>query len=312
MLNFSSLTRYWKSEISFNGLILTLSHPLTVEFNIRKNITGQLNQATFSIYNLNSTTRQQIEFDRFLTQNAQSINSGIATVEPLYVPVSFYSGFNMLSMANLFQGNIQQAYSTKNKVDVKTIISCVDGLYGFNNSFSKIDVKTDTNSSNVLSSVLYDLKNLGVGYVTDVVKYGLPYGMSYNGRTIDKLRSLSNGNANDSKTFADFFIDNEKVNILGTYEAFVNKSVTQITGSTMLDAPRRSGQYIELSLIFEPSFQLGQIVNILTSYNSFMSGQYKVVGINHSGVLGGSKSGQCQTTLQLFNPNNVPLIPISR
>jgi|WetSurMetagenome_2_1015567.scaffolds.fasta_scaffold81388_3 hypothetical protein len=306
-----ALHRHWQALITARVGVppILVNDPLTVEFNYRKNITGQLNQGSFRIYNLNQETRRQIEFDRFQTQNASSVGEQATLPNQLYLPFSFSEGLAPSALTLAFEGNIQKAYSTKQGVDIITQIDCVDGMYGVNNSFDKVVVDSPITTTEVLTMLFGSMKNLQKGFVSDLPSVELPF-FSFNGRVFDKMRQLANGGGNSSLTCGDCFIDNGKINILATNEAFIDNGVLVFNADSIIGSPRATGGYIEFDIVLTSELQLAQIIELQTSINSFINGQYKVVGLSGQGTLGDSKVGQNITTVQVFRPIDGNLVPV--
>lgn len=302
---------YWQASIVPQVGVppILIGDPLTIEFNYYKNITGQLNQASLKIYNLNQDTKHQIEFDRFLTQNANSVSGSINAPNQLYLPCTLSVGFGTSSLGVVFSGNMQKAYSTKQHVDTITQIDLVDGMYSVNNSFTNYTIDSPVTTREVITLLTGSMKNVQQGYISGLPNVQLPF-FSFNGRIFDKLRKLSNGNGNSDSTCADCFIDNGKLNILATNEAFTDNGIQEFTDNSILGAPRATGQYIEFDIVFNPQLRLGQIIQLNTRMNAFVSGQYKIVGLTGQCTLGNSKIGSNITTVQVFRPINAELIPV--
>ena len=53
-------------------------------------------------------------------------------------------------------------------------------------------------------------------------------------------------------------------------------------------------------MTFEPRFILGQFVEIKSVITPQYNGAYKIVGINHQGVISPAEPGDLITTLQLY------------
>ena len=61
-------------------------------------------------------------------------------------------------------------------------------------------------------------------------------------------------------------------------------------------------------MIFEPRLQIGQFVRIKSQTETFYNGVYKVVGIEHSGIISDAQSGQCKTKVSLNYIGTTPVI----
>jgi hypothetical protein len=98
------------------------------------------------------------------------------------------------------------------------------------------------------------------------------------------------------------YIDNEKANVVpqGTYVTPPG-GIPLITSDTgLLGTPRKLGALVEVDMIFEPRIAVNQYVE-LQSEETYFSGQYAVLGINHHGTISGALCGDAITTLSLWS-----------
>jgi hypothetical protein len=307
-----ALCRKWKASITtrIGTPPILVSDPLTIEFNYRKNVTGQLNQGSFRVYNLNRETRRQIEFDRFLTQSAKTVGSNTSLLyNQLNLPFSLMDGFEGGTPTIAFSGNIQKAYSSKQGVDIITQIDCVDGMFGINNSYGDLTVDTPVTTKEIIEFLVGSLNNVEKGYISNLPTVPLPY-FSFNGRVFDKIKQLTNGLGSTDQTCADCFIDNGKIHILSINEGFVNRGILVFNADNIIGSPRATGSYIEFDIVYTSDLRLGQIIELQTNINSFINGQYKIVSLSGSGTFGDSQIGSNITTVQVFRPIDFSLIPI--
>ena len=61
-------------------------------------------------------------------------------------------------------------------------------------------------------------------------------------------------------------------------------------------------------MIFEPRLQIGQFVEIESKTETIYNGTYKVVGIEHTGMISDAQSGQCKTKVRLNYIKGTPVI----
>ena len=91
------------------------------------------------------------------------------------------------------------------------------------------------------------------------------------------------------------------MNILQNNEVLSDVSIPKITSTSgLLGTPRRRDAQLEIDLIFEPKMVVGQLVEVESSTASVFNGQFKVIGIHHSGTISGAVASEVKTTLNLF------------
>jgi hypothetical protein len=95
-------------------------------------------------------------------------------------------------------------------------------------------------------------------------------------------------------------IDNGQVKILQPNEAIASDIPVITSASGLLSSPARSGQMIELDMLFEPRLTVGQIVELDSTTNRLYNGTYKVMGFTHSGMISPAVAGPAKSTVQLW------------
>jgi hypothetical protein len=104
----------------------------------------------------------------------------------------------------------------------------------------------------------------------------------------------------NQSTGDNFFIDLETAYVLKDNEV-LNGSVTLIHSDTgLLGTPKREDTFLEFEMIFESSLILGQIIEIQSEIQKQYNGQYKIIGINHTGIISGAVAGKLTTKVQLL------------
>ena len=72
------------------------------------------------------------------------------------------------------------------------------------------------------------------------------------------------------------------------------------TKSGLIGTPRRQGNILDITLMFEPRIQIQQLIEVKSSINPIWDGQYKVIGLKHQGTISGAVGGDLTTNLQLY------------
>lgn len=289
-------------ELDNLGTFIEINYPLTINFVIDKNSNSSANMMNLQIYNLSEKTYSQIVQDRF---NTQDLGSGIR-----YRQVILKAGYKN-DLPVVFVGNLLEAYTQRQGVDMITTLVVQDGLYAALNSFSSFSVTKSTAFKDILNTLFDDLFNGKVekGTITDI-EGTTPRGSIYDGNTFSLIKDFFGkqvvvnleGNDGLSNTLErDIFIDNERINILNKNDYIdIGKVLVINTDTGLLGTPMRRETYIEIEMIFEPTVILGQLVQLESATDQRFNGQYKIYGISHRGVFSGSVSDSATTTLQLY------------
>lgn len=257
-----------------NGDIREIEPPFTMEFDVRRNILHSANVASFRIYNLAAAVRNEIVKD-------------ISDID-LNLEVYLYAGYQN-NIPLIFQGNIKQAWSHRQRVDFITEIQCYDAGFAFVNGKTNQNFSAGTPRANILRAIINDLPGVTEGSI-GVVEGSTSRGSSYSGRTTDILAELSSGN---------FFIDNGKAHVLGESEC-IQGSIDEISAATgLLGTPIREQNIIHLEMMFEPRLLLGQKIRLDSKTAPNRVGDYKIIDIHHQGVISDAVCGDAITRVSL-------------
>lgn len=263
---------------------LTFTPPLTVEFEIRREFQGSAQSGTFRIKNLARAHRNAVYRDQYAWQYLLGIEFRAGFKSGSYLPL-------------IFNGRVNWARSERRGEDWWTIIDAFDGSFAMANSFTSQTFPPNTDLPTVFNSLNGDL--IGT-YKTPIIGT-LPSqkalrGLSLFGPTWKQiLRTLPPG--------VSATIDNNQLKIL-SYSDAINvggQGAFLIQADTgLLSPPVRSGQMLELDMIFEPRITLGQLVQLNSFGNSEFNGTYRVNGITHQGTISPDVDGEITTHLTIW------------
>jgi hypothetical protein len=263
-----------------NGYLL-IQNPFTIEFDITRDTSATVNQAIIKVYNLNPTNRNLIFKDRY-----SMVDNGSGTG---YKEIILEVGYNN-QYSTVFRGQIQQAYSYRNGVDMITYIQAFDGGYATSNANITQSFAAGTLKDQIFDSLSQLLPNISKNKYTPSTDT-IQRGVTYNGNIWNFLqRDYQN----------EVFIDNGTLYKLKINEG--TKALIQVISAEtgLLATPLRQNTNLTAETILEPRVQVGNIVELNSTTNPSFNGQYKVIGIKHSGIISESVGGDCKTTLQLF------------
>ncbi len=268
--------RTYKLDIKTpTGIVLTISPPFSIKFNVKRDTLSSANKTKVTITNLGETTRNQIYKDRYSTTE--------------YWQMTLQAGYNS-ELSTIFQGNIYEAYSVKQGTQWITTIDGYDGMHAIQNGFVNQTIAANSDGQTVVDASLTALPNISAGAITQAVKntqilrgqvlFGSPLGIMQ-----DTLGVVP-------------YIDNEKLYILNETEALTGQ-VVKLDSSDLLETPIRRETFIVVKALFQPRAAIKQIYEI-DSIEKKYNGQYAVQGIQHDVEISGATSGKAITTLQMF------------
>jgi hypothetical protein len=275
-------------QVDGAGETVVIEYPLTIDFQIVRTMFSGANTGRFTIYNLSETTRNKIFHDRYDIYSYRGI-----------VLEAGYQGQNPLPI--IFKGNIQVAYSHRDRADWLTEINCFDGGLGMMTSQSSTAIPAGVSVGEAIRRLMPDLKNIVSGAVsTFAVKS--ERGTSLSGNTWTLVDEIANNNGGMA------FVDNETAHVLkpNDYVANLPGSGNTISGGTgLLRAQMMFKNRVDVDVVFDPTRALGQLVR-LESEESRNDGDYIVKGLSHRGTISGAVDSPCVTTLNLDKSTGVP------
>jgi len=279
-------------ETSTGGSVIIPSDDVHSLFNIKANITYQIsespNTCDITIYNLSKTTRDAIFHDawNYFTFRRMTFKAGYGG--QLYV---------------LFDGNIKEAYSDRQGVDVITKINGWDAWW-YNNNFVRTDVQANSSRNEVLESIVGEI-DIGGGqtngnYVISDFNNN-PQNLraeSLRGRPQDLIKERIGQNASLFYDSGQIFVlkDNDVVGDSG--------SIPLIDSSSgLLGVPVKRNRVVEFKMLFEPTLRIGRPFELKSSFSDKLNGVYKVLAVTHNLSLGENIGGENTTKIKAWNSN---------
>lgn len=267
----------YKVVIYTNEDTITITNPITCNFNVSRGVLSDNNKASIQLYNLAPATREKIFQDAY-------------TIEPAkFKYVWLYAGYGD-NMPLIFKGRILQAYSKKagGSVDIVTEIQAMAlDIFDCQTSYT---FKAGTTKKEALQTMLLDmpsvkLANLGTlegEFLTDT---------TFDGNAMECISKLTGGNA---------FVDNDNFNCIESYEV-IDVPVPVISDdSCLLETPVRRDANLEVKTLFMPDVIVGQLLEIKSRISPNFNGQFKVIGFTHDCMMSETQAGNRTTTLNLW------------
>jgi hypothetical protein len=265
------------------GAPILIMLPFTIEFWMQRNTYADLNQLSIDIYNLAEGNRNRIFQDRFNYDPNKTI--------------TFEVGYS--NLYTIFSGTIFRASSSREGVDIITRIECLSGQYEIANTQIYQTMQGSPGNPLTLGGIFQTLigamGDLTVGAIGD---YSSPIQrpVVLNGNAWNLLKQYSGGQA---------FIDNGKVYVLHNNETVpAGSNVAVINDSTgLLDTPRRDDAFLSITTLMEAGIDMAQEVQLQSSVQPVYNGTYKVIGIQHRGMISGAVCGDLRSIFSLLAPN---------
>lgn len=282
-----------------DGEVHIINYPLTLELSIKRSVLASANTGTFRVFNLGQPTRNQIYKDQF----TQSLS---------FRSLILKAGYGD-TLATLFNGNVKYAQSERisGSVDFVTHIEGFDFGWAMTNAQSTFNLVPGEDapvidSPLVTNQLIRDLQStvpkgskLGVGAISNQIQKGgsayqtWPRGLYVNGPTWPKLQEITQNNV---------YIDNGNVFVLFENDVF-NGELTVIDSTTgLLGTPRKADRLLIIELLFEPRLTIGQKVKLNSRSLAQFNGDYKIIGLEHRGVISGAVSGELKTIVTVLLP----------
>ncbi len=268
-----------RSNPGFRSNAVIINSPLTLEFDIQRNVLASANTGSFRIFNLKEDTRRLLLKDRWqTTEYRQIVLRAGYDQNPALLPI-------------VFQGNVLSAHSCRIKQDWVTEIEALDGGFARLNGQVSTTIPSGYDIKDVIANVIKTMPNIIAGKIGDVGPEQSARGLTLMGNSWDQIGQLVPDAA--------AFIDNEKANVIGQNEYLDASEIVLNSDSGLLGTPRRFDVRLDADMIFEPRLHVGATVT-LDSLEKYYNGVYAVIGIHHRGIISGAVAGDAVTTLSLW------------
>lgn len=253
--------------------------PYTVEFEISRANLSSAQTATFKIYNLGKKTRDAIQKDSW---------------QWIYRAIQFRAGYedpNGQMLPLLFNGTVKTAYSYRQGVDFITEIEAYDSAWAMANGFTTISRPAGKTASELVAELAKNLPSLTgtpiIGDFPTVAKRG----QVFVGNTWTLIQNLTNQLA---------IMNNGQLIALKLNEVFRGglPLISEETG--LLGVPKRTTAFLECDMIFEPRLTLCQIIELRSVTTPLFNRFWKVVGIQHQGMISPSVAGTVTSKATLW------------
>jgi len=257
---------------------IIVEYPFTMMFDIDRNYLSTNNTALIQILNLNDVTRAKLHKDK-----------GDFT---RYIDMEVYAGYGD-DLPLIFIGRVMTASSMKasGSTDIVTEIEAWDGGFIQSSSYTSMSYDKNVTINDVLQSVVAS----NLAWVKQGVIIPLPYritqrGRTYIGNTWDIITRVTNHQA---------FIDNGIINVLAENDILADEINVINADTGLLATPARRNSMLIAEIMFEPHIKVCQGVYLESQTAQYYNQIYKVLGVQHKGIISPVANGKTTTTLTL-------------
>lgn len=298
---------------------IIINPPLTLEFEITRNDLSSANHGHFRIYNLSEKKRNRIH---------RSPNNVDAIFE-----VKLNAGYGELNLPVCFRGQIFEAWSVREGVNFITEMDCFDGGRAYTEAQINMQFTASVDSpvpirtviDQIVDNIVAQTPGLTKGFIGSF-QGNITRGNSYVGSGMEVLKRLTGGGV---------FIDNGTINCLVSDADVLPVQVLPVinAASGLIGTPRLEFPKVIATTLFSPNLSVGQNVILETESPTFdpravfspalnqksstptLSQQstfrqaYKILGINHRGIISPAVSGEALTILSLYSGQFLQGVP---
>ena len=265
---------------------------LTINLDVNRNTFAAANECHLQIYNLSRSHRQAIYHDRYRPDKV--------------IWLEIMAGYGQ-NLSLIFTGKVLQSYSYMQGNDMITDIQALDAGFmeyvkegGRRVNYTSMTLEAGTLKKDAIKRIVADMEEGtqvgGIGKIGDE-SYQTP--VSFLGNSFMTIDEITGGHC---------FVDLGRVNILSDKEILDVGVVPLINAETgLLGTPMRRDGQLEVDVLFEPSYVVGQGVKMetITGVDQF-NGLFKVIGIHHTGTISAATCGTLKTRLNLWYGNKLP------
>jgi hypothetical protein len=269
---------YFLSIEAIDGAFVAVNLPMTLEFDVQRDVIGGVNFAKIRVYNLSKINRNRI----FKNQGGNDYGRKVV-LQAGYGPGPI--------LPVILNGQISECYSVREGNTFISSIDALDGARAFADATINITFPKNTPQQQIVQEIAQSMSQFGVktgaiGSFPGTTTRANPY----SGNPMSILKEITNGKA---------FIDNGVVNVLGDNEVIADYGIFVLNSSSgLLNTPIREQQFLNVEILFEPLINCGQQILLDSNQGDNLNGFYRVLGVHHRGTISGAVCGDATTSLK--------------
>jgi hypothetical protein len=264
---------------------VVIEPPLTINFSVNRSTQSSTNVLKLSIMNLSDRTRNKIFQDRYDFRFQKQ--------------VTFEAGYSELSL--VFQGSLFEAYSERVNTEIITRITSWDGGYDIYNAISNKTLASNLTKGEIMKSLAKDFTYVTEGVIAESDNPENPFRrpVVLEGNTYSLIKLYGEGAV---------YIDFQKLYKLEDNQ-FIKAFVPVFDSNNgLLATPKRRSSLVSISTVFEPRIILSQVIEIKSDVSSAFDGQFKVIGLSHTGTISEAVGGNCSSSFDLLVAANLKAV----
>lgn len=263
---------------------LVIQPPFTIQLQTNSGINNTAsNTGQFQFINLSENAKRTLWLD-------------IWNFSKKYIHLRLYAGYGD-TMPLIFAGFVNQCMSYKDGGSTDFITELVTNNNGMvqDRDYLNVTFSKGTKLSDIISYATQNNKYVRAGYITpDILP--LSRDRTYIGQPLDLIHRENSG--------YNLFISNGEVNILGNRDVIPGEVQVISDKSGLLGSPKRSQAWVECDMIFEPQLRAGQAIALDSVTMPFLNRTYKIIQVQHKGIISPTTAGKLITTVVLSGFDN--------
>ena len=246
----------------------------TDRFACSRHTSNALNELRADLYNLSENVRTFLFQEVWNSRNKK---------------VTFEGGYDELS--TLFIGTLWSGFSQRQGADIVTTIWVKSETFIIDKITTYTSLPAQSTVGDVLAFLLGSFgEDLPIGAIGSYPEKLLrPVALS--GNTFDLARKYSDNTV---------FIDNGRVYALRRNEVIQGDIKLINSSSGLLATPKREVNFLQIQTLFEPRIKMNQLLQVESDVQDVYTGEYKVMGIQHTGIISEAVGGDLRTIIDLF------------
>lgn len=269
---------------------LQIEIPFTIEIDVSNIISVDGNKANIKIYGLNETSRNKLFQNRFNIPILEDKKKGFRRV-------ILEAGYGK-NIYPIFDGVLVEGYSVRDGVEWITNLSCISSAVGLYNTFINKSYNSGIKQIEVVNDIITEMSQHGdleKGVITTSLDAKFNQSVSLVGESYNILTQFG----------VEVFVDMGRINVLQINEV-IGKLGLQVptinADSGLIGTPVLNNDgFVTVNMMFEPTLRLAALINLESATAPYFNGYYKLMSVEHRGVLSSSKEGMLVTTLKMWN-----------
>lgn len=247
--------------------------PFSCQFWVQRNLMSSMNHMSLDIYNLGADIRNRIFQDKYTKA---------------YRTIKFEVGYDTLT--TIFDGELWESNSARNGANIITRIEALTGDFDVSNTVTNKTIEAGISTGEVFKYLISDFPNIKAGHIGSFDEV-LQRPVALSGNTWELIKKYSDNQC---------CIDENEVHVLNGYEALDDAVLVMDASTGLIESPRRGEGNITLTTLLEPRVRVNSLVELNSTIMPTYNGQYKVIGINHQGMISPTVNGTARSIFNLY------------